>query len=98
MVEHYTFATPLAASGYDYMSVLDMVLPASYTSAGSTITHRNTTIDGHSGLLVTQSGNGVDGQFEVFVVGADLYMIIAAHKATDTTLDTQTFFNSFHVS
>ena len=98
LVEHFTYATSLTASGYDYTALLDAVLPASYTDGVSTITHKDVTIDGHTGLLLTESGNNVSGDFEMLVIGADLYMIMAAHKSTDTTLDTQSFFDSFHLT
>jgi hypothetical protein len=40
----------------------------------------------------------VEGEFEVLAIGTDMYLVFAAHHSTDTTLDTQTFFNSFHVN
>ena len=43
------------------------------------------------------SGSGTYAECEVLVVGSDMYLIMAAHYTSDTTLDAQTFFQSFHL-
>jgi Papain-like cysteine protease AvrRpt2 len=98
MVEHYRFAFPLGFTGLDYTALLKETLSFySLTSNDASATPKDVTIDGRSGLLMSLRGNGVTGEFEVLVTGADLYMIITAHKTTDNTLDSQRFFDSFHL-
>jgi murein DD-endopeptidase MepM/ murein hydrolase activator NlpD len=98
MVEHYRFAFPLGLTGLDYTALLKETLSFySLTSNDASATPKDVTINGRSGLLISLRGNGVTGEFEVLVTGADLYMIITAHKTTDNTLDSQRFFDSFHL-
>jgi Peptidase family M23 len=98
MVEHYKFPLSIGSLGLDYTGLLkDTLSFYSLTTGDPTMTQKDVTIDGHSGLLISLRGSGVTGEFEVLSMGADLYMVIAAHQTTDNTLDSQRFFDSFHV-
>lgn len=97
LVEHYTLSSSLSVSGFDYMTLLEAELPY-YTLSGSGMTEGETevTLDGQNALEITISGNGVEGTFEILMNGSDLYVLGAAHQDTDSDMDAERFFDSFH--
>ncbi|MGA3058579.1 MAG: M23 family metallopeptidase [Candidatus Limnocylindrales bacterium] len=99
LVEHLVFPTSLDTSGFDYVDLLKGLLSYySFSSSDVAVTQRDVTVDGHRGLDISMQGNGTYAECEVIVSGAHMYLVMAAHYTSDTTLDAPRFFQSFRLS
>jgi hypothetical protein len=67
------------------------------SSSDLAIAQHDITVDGKSGLYFSMEGGGSAAESEVVAVGNDLYLVMAAHQTSDNTLDSQRFFQSFHL-
>ena len=98
LVEHISFSSYLNASSLDYTTFLkDMLSLYSMSSSNLAITQHDITVDGKSGLYFSMEGGGSAAESEVVAVGNNLYLVMAAHQTGDSTLDSQRFFQSFHL-
>jgi hypothetical protein len=98
LAEHITFPSYMNASSFDYTTFLkEMLSLYSMSSSNLAITQHDITVDGKSGLYFSMEGGGSAAESEVVAVGNDLYLVMAAHQTSDTTLDSQRFFQSFHL-
>jgi hypothetical protein len=98
MVEHLAFPISLNTSGVDYLAYIKTLL--SYYSSYSSdvvVNQRDVTVDGHRGLDFSMEGSGTYAECEILLTGSDMYLLMAAHYTSDTTLDANRFFGSFHL-
>jgi hypothetical protein len=70
----------------------------SMSTSGVSATHRDVVVSGHNGLDFTMTANGEYAECETVMVGTDLYLLMAAHYTSDTTLDATRFLQSFQLN
>jgi murein DD-endopeptidase MepM/ murein hydrolase activator NlpD len=98
MVEHLTFASALNVESYDYTALMKETLSYYYAYSPNTdVTQRDISVDGYKGLYFKMVDNDASAEFELVTIGSDVYMVIAGHYTSDSTLDSQRFFQSFHL-
>jgi hypothetical protein len=98
LVEHLSFPTYFAMSSDTYTALLEEMLSYySMSSSGVSVTHRDAVVSGHNGLDFSLQANGEYAECEVVMIGGDLYLLMAAHYTTDTTLDATRFLQSFQL-
>ena len=99
LVEHLIFPVSLDTSGVDHTAYLKELLSYySLSSADMVVNQHDITIDGRSGLDFSMAGDGTFAECQVVVSGVNMYLVVAAHYTSDTTLDPQRFFESFHLT
>jgi hypothetical protein len=98
MVEHISFPVSLGMSSDDYASLLkEMLAYYSMSSGDLSVSDKNVTVAGHSGLDITLQGGGEYADCQVVMIDRDLYLLMAAHYTSDTTMDAPRFFQSFQL-
>jgi murein DD-endopeptidase MepM/ murein hydrolase activator NlpD len=100
LVERITFPSGyLSLYGGDFTPYLKQAL-SSYAgySGGAISSPQDVTIDGRPGLEITSQGtDGAYADGEILVVGDDMYMIVTGCYPARASIDTATFFASFHL-
>jgi hypothetical protein len=100
LVERITFPSGyLSLYGSDFTPYLKQTL-SSYAgySRGAISSPQDITVDGRPGLEITSQGtDGAYADGEIVIVGDDMYMIVAGCYPARASVDTATFFASFHL-
>jgi len=100
VVERMTFhAGYLSAYGSDFTSYLKQALSSYAGYTGGVISSpQDVTVDGRPGLEITSQGaDGAYADGEILVAGNDMYMIVTGCYPARASVDTATFFASFHL-
>jgi hypothetical protein len=101
LVERITFPSGLLSLyGNDFTPYLKQTLSSYAGYSGGTISSpRDVTVDGHPGLEITSQGtSGAYAVGEIVIVSDDMYMIVAGYYPDRASIDTTTFFASFHLN
>jgi murein DD-endopeptidase MepM/ murein hydrolase activator NlpD len=100
LVERISFPSGLLSLyGDDFTPYLKQAM-SSYAgySGGTTSSPRDVTVDGRPGLEITSQGtDGAYADGEIVIVGDEMYMIVDGYYPDRASIDTATFFASFHL-